>query len=141
MLPTPPAAADTATVSPGPAPTARTAAKAVQPATYREPAASQLSSVGLAISWSARTATWLAWLDRSHEYPSTSSPGAHAVTPSPTSVTTPARSLPWPEGNAAGKRSSSRPWRMAASPGLIPAALTATTTWPAEGTGMGISAT
>ena len=43
-----------------------------------------------------------AWLDRRQDQPSTSSPTANSVTPSPISVTTPARSLPSPDGNEPG---------------------------------------
>src|SRR4051794_3644906 len=110
--PTPPAAADTATVSPGWAPTARTAAYAVHPTTYSEPAASQLSRAGLRISCVTGTATYSAWLDRCHDQPSTSSPTANSATPSPTALTTPARSLPSPDGNVAGKVAWSAPDRM-----------------------------
>ncbi|MEU9993074.1 hypothetical protein AB0E10_41230 [Streptomyces sp. NPDC048045] len=72
------------------------------------------------------TTTYSAWLARSHVQPSTSAP---------VSATTPAKSLPWPEGNVAAKRSAGAPERIAASPGLIPAALTLTRTWlgPAAG--------
>ncbi|WP_227026203.1 hypothetical protein [Streptomyces fodineus] len=47
MLPTPPAAAETATTSPSPTPTAFVAANAVAPATYSDPASSQPSAAGL----------------------------------------------------------------------------------------------
>src|SRR6202012_194353 len=93
-LPTPPAAAETATVSPGCGATARTAAYAVAPTTYSEPAASQLNSAGLRISWSTGTATWVAWLDLRKLKPRTSSPMENSVTLGPTATTTPARSLP-----------------------------------------------
>jgi hypothetical protein len=69
-----------------------------------------------------------AWLARSKLQPSTSSPGAKPATSIPTSVTTPAMSLPCPEGKVEGNLSLSAPSRIAASPGLIPAALTSTTT-------------
>src|SRR5580692_12412400 len=68
-------------------------------------------------------------------------PAVTAVTPGPVAVTTPARSLPWPEGNAAGQSSCIRPSRIFASPGLMPAALTCTSTCPGPGTGVGTSAT
>src|ERR1700761_9640928 len=71
----------------------------------------------------------------------TSSPGWNAVTPGPTLATTPARSLPSPDGNVAGHMECSRPSRILASPGLIPAALTWTSTWPAPGSGCGTSTT
>src|SRR5579859_7932561 len=71
----------------------------------------------------------------------TSSPAANPVTPSPVRATTPARSLPCPDGNVAGHRSCSRPARTLASPGLIPAALTWTRTWPGPGSGVGTSTT
>src|SRR6185437_8932925 len=71
----------------------------------------------------------------------TSSPVAKPVTPPPVAATTPARSLPCPDGNVAGHRECSRPSRILASPGLIPAALTWTSTWPGPGTGVGTSTT
>src|SRR5208282_6740852 len=71
----------------------------------------------------------------------TSSPAATPVTPGPVSATTPARSLPCPDGNVAGHLACSRPARILASPGLIPAALTWTSTWPGPGTGFGTSTT
>src|SRR6266581_4856338 len=71
----------------------------------------------------------------------TSSPAANPVTPWPARATTPARSLPCPEGNVAGQRECSRPSRILASPGLMPAALTRTSTWPGPGSGIGTSAT
>src|SRR6185437_529064 len=71
----------------------------------------------------------------------TSSPVAKPVTPDPVAATTPARSLPCPDGNVAGHRECSRPSRILASPGLIPAALTWTSTWPGPGTGVGTSTT
>src|SRR5271166_1006218 len=140
-LPTPPAAAETATVSPGWGATERTAAYAVAPTTYSEPAVSQLNWVGLWINWFTGTAVWVAWLDRRKLNPSTSSPTANSVTSGPTALTTPARSLPSPEGNVAGNISCTAPTRMPASPGLMPAARTSTTTSPVPGDGMSISAT
>src|ERR1700730_354781 len=71
----------------------------------------------------------------------TSSPAAKPVTPGPVSATTPARSLPCPDGNVAGHMACSSPARILASPGLIPAALTWTSTWPGPGTGFGTSTT
>src|SRR5690348_14426992 len=71
----------------------------------------------------------------------TSSPAANPVTPAPVPATTPARSLPCPDGNVAGHLERSRPSRILASPGLIPAALTWTSTWPGPGTGAGTSTT
>ena len=52
----------------------------------------------------ASTTTYSAWLARLSVNPITSSPAANPVTPSPTSSTTPARSLPCPDGNVAGHR-------------------------------------
>jgi hypothetical protein len=49
----------------------------------------------LSLSWVTGTATYSAWLDRRHDQPSTSSPTANSVTPSPTALTTPAQSLPF----------------------------------------------
>src|SRR5256884_11242 len=71
----------------------------------------------------------------------TSSPVAKPVTLAPAAATTPARSLPCPDGNVAGHLECSRPSRILASPGLIPAALTWTSTWPGPGTGVGTSTT
>ncbi|PQM49227.1 hypothetical protein C1Y40_00554 [Mycobacterium talmoniae] len=111
------------------------------PATNSEPATSQGTAAGLAVSWSAGTATNSAWLARALVNPSTSSPTANVSTPAPSSATTPARSLPCPDGKVAGNRSCSAPLRIIASPGLMPAALTRTTTCPAAGTGRGTSRT
>src|SRR5580692_3132389 len=71
----------------------------------------------------------------------TSSPAAKPVTPAPVPATTPARSLPCPDGNVAGHLECSSPSRILASPGLIPAALTWTSTWPGPGVGAGTSTT
>src|SRR5580692_3117562 len=71
----------------------------------------------------------------------TSSPAAKPVTPAPVPATTPARSLPCPDGNVAGHLECSSPSRILDSPGLIPAALTWTSTWPGPGAGAGTSTT
>src|SRR6266436_2445224 len=71
----------------------------------------------------------------------TLSPTATPVTSGPSCVTTPARSLPSPDGNIAGKRACSEPSRIFASPGLMPAALTWTSTCPGPGGGVGTSTT
>src|SRR5438128_6750414 len=55
------------------------------------------------------------------------------------SSTIPARSLPCPEGNVAGHRLAKAPSRIAASPGLIPAAFIRTRTWLGPGTGRSTS--
>src|SRR5690349_10607134 len=60
--PTPPAAADTTTVSPGDSETARTAAYAVVPATYREPATSHGTAGGRGVRLPCPTTTNRAWL-------------------------------------------------------------------------------
>src|SRR6185312_3817611 len=52
---------------------------------------------------------------------------------------TPAKSLPCPEGKVAGHFSAILPSRIAASPGLIPAARIFTRTWRALGMGTGTS--
>src|SRR5580692_12738334 len=70
-----------------------------------------------------------------------SSPTATFLTALPTSSTRPARSLPCPEGNVAGHRLAKAPSRIAASPGLIPAALIRTRTWLGPGTGRSTSTT
>src|SRR6201986_1638536 len=71
----------------------------------------------------------------------TSSPVAKPLTPAPVPATTPARSLPCPAGTVAGHLECSRPSRMLASPGLIPAAFTWPSTWPGPGAGVGTSTT
>jgi uncharacterized membrane protein len=96
---------------------------------------------GLGANWVAGTATYSAWLARSSVNPRTSSPTSNLVTSGPSSATTPARSLPCPEGKVAGNRSCSAPRRIMASPGLIPAARTLTSTSPGAGTGRGTSRT
>src|SRR5258705_4489649 len=141
MVPTPPAAPATATVSPGFNATARTAAYAVVPATYKLPATCHDTSGGLAVSCPAGTTTNCAWLARLSVKPSTSSPTPKVSTPSPTSASPPAISLPCPDGNVAGQRSCIAPRRIIASPGLIAAAFTSTRTSPAAGTGFGTSRT
>src|ERR1700761_507285 len=141
ITPTPPAAPATTTGSPEPAPTARTMATAVVPATLSAPATSHGTAGGFGgRSWASAT-TYSAWLARVSTKPITSSPGWNAVTPGPTAAPTPARSLPSPDGNVAGHMECSRPSRILASPGLIPAALTWTSTWPAPGSGCGTSTT
>src|SRR5579875_3864845 len=139
--PTPPAAPETTSVSPGRSATARTAAQAVNPATGSAPATSQGTFAGFGVRLAASTTAYSAWLDRVSTQPITSSPSATPVTPGPSRSTVPARSLPCPDGNVAGHRSCSRPSRILASPGLMPAALTRTSTCPAPGSGTGTSAT
>ena len=73
--------------------------------------------------------------------PSTSSPTANLPASGPTAMTTPARSLPWPDGKFVGNQLCMAPERILASPGLMPAARTATTTSPAAGSGIGVSVT
>src|ERR1700688_2686983 len=75
------------------------------------------------------------------ENPITSSPTAKPLTPLPSSVTTPAKSLPWPDGNVAGNMWCNAPLRITVSLGLMPAALTSTKTSPAAGTRRGTSRT
>src|SRR6202521_316536 len=75
------------------------------------------------------------------ENPITSSPTAKPLTPLPSSVTTPAKSLPWPDGNVAGNMWCNAPLRITASLGLMPVAFTSTRTSPAPGTGRGTSRT
>src|ERR1035437_4842795 len=74
MDPTPPAAAETATVSPGLPPAAWIVAHAVTPATNSEPAASQETPAGFGTSWRAGTLTASAWLACSSVHPITSAP-------------------------------------------------------------------
>jgi hypothetical protein len=139
--PTPPAAPETTTVSPGWTRAARTMAHAVKPATGIAPATSQGRPAGLAARFAASATVYSAWLDRVSTQPMTSSPGATLVTPGPSASTIPAKSLPCPDGNVAGQRSCSAPSRIFASPGLMPAALTLTSTWPGPGSGTGTSRT
>src|ERR1700733_7328564 len=139
--PTPPAAPEIATVSPPVRPTARTAAYAVVPATNSAPASSQGTPADLAVRCCSSTTTYSAWLARLSVQPMTSSPAEKLVTPGPVSATIPARALPSPDGNVAGQLESSRPTRIFASPGLIPAALTWTRTCAVPGTGRGTSTT
>src|SRR5580658_1215111 len=141
MEPTPPAAPETTTVSPALSATLRTAAYAVVPATNRAPACSHDTLAGRGTRLPDSTSTKSAWLDLSLENPMTSSPTATFVTPGPTCSTTPARSLPCPEGNVEGQRSANNPLRMEASPGLMPAALTLTRTFPGPGVGRSTSTT
>lgn len=84
-MPTPPAAAEAATTSPSLTATASVAANAVAPATYSDPAASQLSAAGLGTTCVSGTRTYSAWPARSHVQPSNSAP---------VPTTTPAKSLP-----------------------------------------------
>src|SRR5580658_9836912 len=139
--PTPPAAPETTTVSPGLRATLRTAAYAVVPATNREPACSHDTFLGRGTRLPDSTTTNSAWLALSLVNPMTSSPTATFDTPGPTSSTTPARSLPCPEGNVAGQRSANSPFRIEASPGLMPAALTRTRTCPGPAIGRSTSTT
>jgi hypothetical protein len=139
--PTPPAAPDTTTVSAAVSPTARTAANAVAPATNSAPAMSHGTAAGLGVRCSASATAYSAWLARLSVQPMTSSPAANPVTPGPVSATIPARSLPSPDGKVAGHLECSRPARILASPGLIPAALTRTSASPGPGAGRGTSTT
>ena len=113
----------------------------MKPATGRAPATSHGTAAGFAARLVASTRTYSAWLARLSVKPMTSSPAENPVTSGPVSATTPARSLPWPDGNTAGHRECSSPSRILASPGLIPAASTWTRTWPGPGTGRGTSTT
>src|SRR5450756_1219237 len=130
MEPTPPAAPETATVSPGRRATASTVAHAVKPATGSPPATSHGTPAGRGVRSDASATAYSAWLDRVSTQPITSSPTATPVTPTPTRSTTPARSLPWPEGKAAGIN----PGEAKIRDGLLherwPAALTLTSTCP-----------
>src|ERR1700733_807762 len=139
--PTPPAAPETTTVSSVSRATLRTAAYAVVPATNRAPACAHETFAGRGTRSPAPTTTNSAWLDLSLVNPMTSSPTATFVTPGPSSSTIPARSLPCPEGNVAGQRSANSPFRIEASPGLMPAALTRTRTLPGPGIGRSTSTT
>ena len=57
------------------------------------------------------------------ENPITSSPIVKPLAPEPSSATTPAKSLPWPDGKVAGNMWCNAPVRITASLGLMPAAL------------------
>src|SRR5215468_4308025 len=74
--PTPPAAPEMTTVSPGPGSTANTVAYAVVPATYSDPATSQDSLAGREVSATSSTTTNSAWLALLWVKPRTSSPTA-----------------------------------------------------------------
>ena len=78
----------------------RVAAQAVAPTTNNAPATSHETPGGRGVSWAASTATNSAWLARCVN-PIISSPTATPRT-SHDSSTTPARSLPCPDGNSAG---------------------------------------
>lgn len=110
-------------------------------ALFRAPATSHDTAAGFAVRFLASASAYSAWLALSSVKPITSSPGENRVTPGPGSATIPARSLPWPDGKVADHRVCSKPLRILASPGFIPAALTRTRTWPAPGTGRGTSTT
>src|SRR6476659_974844 len=100
--PTPPAAPETATVSPCFSDTARTDAYAVLPAIASDPATSHDTFAGLRVRFCATTTTYSAWLARRSVKPRTSSPTVTPSTPVPTWVTIPAKSLPSPDGKLAG---------------------------------------
>src|SRR5690348_5740472 len=116
-------------------------AHAVKPTTGIAPATSQGRLGGLRARFAVSATTYSAWLERVSTQPTTSSPIATVVTPGPSLSTTPAKSLPCPDGNVAGQRSCSDPSRILASPGLMPAALTLTRTSPGPGSGTGTSRT
>src|SRR6478735_7255233 len=99
--PTPPAAPETATVSPCFRDTARTDAYAVLPAMASDPATSQDTFAGLRVMFYASTTTYSAWLAHWLVKPMTSSPTVTPSTPMPTWVTIPAKSLPSPDGKLA----------------------------------------
>src|SRR6202034_2906919 len=61
--------------------------------------------------------------------------------PDPSSSTTPAKSVPSPQGKLVGKRDSNSPSLIAISPGFIPAAFTATSSSRGPGTGRSTSTT
>src|SRR6266702_3214128 len=97
------------TVSPSLGWTACIAPHAVVPATNRPPAASHETFSGLRARSPASTRTSSAWEARLSENPITSSPGENPPTPAPTSSTTPARSLPCPDGNVDGNSPATAP--------------------------------
>src|SRR5580692_3220385 len=74
--PTPPAAPETTTTSPGPTLTAWTIAQAVNPATGIPPATSHGRPDGLGARFVASATVYSAWLERVSTQPTTSSPGA-----------------------------------------------------------------
>src|SRR6202012_3729325 len=118
-----------------------TAPHAVTPATYRPPATAHETFSGLRARSLASTRTSSAWEGRLSEDPVPSAPGENPPTPAPTSSMTPARSLPCPDGNVDGKICATAPVRMAASLGLMPAALIRTRTCPSPGVGRSTSST
>ena len=83
MEPTPPAAAETATTSPSLRIDRAHCGVGRAAGDVQGAPTSQLSSRGLRISWSTGTATCVAWLERVHEKPSTSSPTPKVSTPTP----------------------------------------------------------
>ena len=139
--PTPPAAPETTTVSPGAGSTAKTVAYAVVPATYSAPATSHARHCGRETRFTSSATTNCAWLARLWVKPKTSSPTAKPRTCGPVCTMTPARSLPCPEGKVAGQRVCRAPSRIITSPGWIPAARTCTSTCPGPGSGRGTSST
>ena len=115
------------------------------PATFPSGQGSDLAGVVARIGSAVRARSVgdevIGWLARVSTQPITSSPTGQVRTAAPTSSTTPARSLPWPDGNVAGHWSRNTPIRIAFSPGLIPAARTRTSTSSAAGFGRGTSRT
>ena len=126
--------------SPGPAAAARTAAYALVPATYSDPATAHGTPAGFGTRLASGTTVASAWLAASVVYPSTWSPGTSRA-PAPAALTMPARSWPCPDGNAGGNRPANMPPRMLASPGFTAAAMTATVTSPGPGSGTSCSTT
>ena len=118
-----------------------TEAYAARGATYRQPATSQERASGFAVTCVTGTLTNSAWLARWSVQPHAASPTAKPCAPGPSSATTPARSLPSPDGKVAGQSSWRKPSRIPISPGLIAAAFISTSTSPAPGEGRSTSRT
>ncbi len=138
--PTPPPAPSTATRSPSPTPAIRTASDAVVADTGRAAAVVKGTSTGRRTRASASATAYWAKVPRA--WPTTRSPGRHAVTPGPTASMVPAKSQP-----GMGHFGPRKPYirrTMWGSPsircqmlGSTPAADTRTRTWRSVGSGTG----
>ena len=142
IVPTPPPAAPTSTTSPGPAASASATAQAVRPATSTTPAVRSATPSGVrwmrgspsaSTMWSARA--------RPRAPPYTRSPTAQRVVSGPIASTTPAKSLPYPEGrDTPNADASSGDATICQSTGFSPATVTRTRMSDPSGAGTGRSA-
>ncbi len=142
MMPTPPAAPATTTVSPRRTRTASTQARAVVPATYRQPAASHGAPCGFGNDAVGRDRDRLGLRAALVGEPDDLVADSDAVDPI-ADLDDDAGEVAALAGREAspGKRSCIAPWRIAISPGLMPAATTRTRTSPAPGERSSTSAT